>query len=67
MRKNLKVFRVQQLMTQAEFAHKLGCSRATYSAIENGMREGRKTFWKKLQTAFDVPDENMWALQKDEN
>ena len=62
MRKNLKVFRVQNDLTQAEIADKIGCTRATYSAIECGTREGRKTFWKDLQKAFNVPDAEMWSL-----
>lgn len=66
MRKNLKVFRVQNDLTQAEIAEKIGCTRATYSAIENGVREGRKTFWNDLQKALNVPDTEMWALQKNE-
>lgn len=66
MRKNLKVFRVKNDLTQAEIADKIGCTRATYSAIENGTRDGRKTFWHKLQEAFAIPDADMWALQINE-
>lgn len=66
MRKNLKVFRVQHDLTQAEIAEKIGCTRTTFSAIESGTRSGRKTFWVELQKAFNVPDAEMWALQADE-
>lgn len=66
MRINLKVFRVQHNLTQDEIAEKIGCTRATYSAIENGIRDGRKTFWKALQHAFQIPDAQMWTLQKNE-
>lgn len=66
MRRNLKVFRVQHNLTQDEMANKIGCTRATYSSIECGKREGRKTFWSDLQKAFLIPDSEMWALQKDE-
>lgn len=66
MRINLKVFRVQHNLTQDEIAEKIGCTRATYSAIENGIRDGRKSFWKALQYAFQIPDTEMWALQKNE-
>ena len=66
MRKNLKVFRVYKDMTQTEIAEKIGCTRATYSSIESGAREGRKEFWKKLQRAFNIIDEDMWALMQNE-
>ena len=66
MRTNLKVFRVKQNMTQDETAAKIGCSRSCYASIENGDREGRGTFWRDLQKAFDIPDSEMWALKKNE-
>lgn len=66
MRKNLKLFRVKQDLTQAEIAAKIGCTRATYSAIESGSRDGRKTFWRDLQKAFGIPDAEMWSLQANE-
>ena len=49
-----------------EMAKKIGCTRATYSAIEAGNRDGRRTFWKDLQRAFNISDEDMWALMKNE-
>ncbi len=66
MRTNLKIFRVRLHLTQAEIAEKIGCTRATYTAIECGKRDGRKTFWRDLQTAFNIPDADMWALQINE-
>lgn len=66
MRINLKIFRIQQHLSQEEICEKIGCSRATYSAIENGVRNGRQTFWKNFQKAFDLPDSDMWALMKNE-
>lgn len=67
MRKKLRDFRYHNGdLTQAEMAEKIGCTRATYSAIESGTRDGRKTFWKDLQNAFDIPDAEMWALQQNE-
>lgn len=66
MRKNLKLFRVKMGMTQEQIAAKIGCIRATYSAIESGKRDGRKTFWRDLQEAFNIPDSEMWALQANE-
>ena len=66
MRTNLKIFRVRRHLTQAEIAERIGCSRGTYTAIENGFRHGRKTFWRDLQKAFNIPDAEMWALQINE-
>jgi len=66
MRKNLKIFRVQNDLSQQEMSERIGVTRATYSAVEKGIREGRRTFWSKLQQAFNIPDGEMWALQKDE-
>lgn len=61
-RTNLKLFRVAQKMTQAEFAEKIGCNRGTYAAIEKGTRNGLAGFWLKLQAAF--PAANIGELMK---
>ena len=45
-------------------AEKIGVSRATYAFVENGKRSGNADFWNNLQKAFDVPDSDMWQLQK---
>lgn len=66
MRTNLKVFRVKQHLSQEEMAEKIGFSRGAYTAIESGKRDGRQSFWMALQKAFDIPDEQMWALKKNE-
>lgn len=61
-RKNLKIFRIEQDLTQSDMAQKVGCDRASYSAIEVGSRNPSYEFMEKLQTAFNVPSERMWAL-----
>lgn len=61
-RKNLKLFRVEQDKTQSDMALEIGCSRDAYSAIESGSRDPSYDFMEKLQTAFNVPSERMWAL-----
>lgn len=63
-RTNLKLFRVKNKLSQAAISEKIGCQRATYSAIECGKRSGRKDFWNKLQQAFNVPEGEMWELMK---
>ena len=64
MRTALKQFRIGLHLTQAEFAKKTGVSRAMYSYIERGKRQGKPEFWLNLQNVFNVPDEEMWKLQK---
>lgn len=61
---NLKLFRVKRDLTQEEFADRTGVERGTYAAIENGTRNGTYAFWNQLQTAFDIPDSEMWGLMK---
>ena len=63
-RHNLYMFRCDKKLTQAEIAAILGVSRATYSFIERGVRSGANEFWAALQTTFNVPDAEMWKLQK---
>ncbi len=63
-RTNLKIFRIKHCLTQEEMAQKIGCIRPTYSAIENGKREGRKAFWNDLQLAFALTDEEICELKK---
>jgi DNA-binding XRE family transcriptional regulator len=67
MRTNLKLFRVKRKMSQDEFADAIGCTRATYSSIESGKRDGRLTFWNDVQTAFKIPDGEMWALIRNDD
>lgn len=64
MRTNLKLFRVKNKMSQSEIAEKIGCTRATYSAIENGKRAGRQVFWRDFQKAFSIPDNELWGYMK---
>lgn len=65
-RTNLKLFRIKKRMSQEEFAAAIGCTRATYSSIESGKRDGRLTFWNDVQKAFKIPDAEMWALIRNE-
>lgn len=64
MRKNLKLLRVNHLLTQAQISEKIGCTRATYSSVESGKRNGSHNFWRCLQNAFNIPDEDLWGYMK---
>lgn len=66
MRLNLKLLRVQNNLTQEEFAEKVEVSRAMYSNIENGKANGSMGFWRNVQRAFEIPDEKMYPLMKDD-
>ena len=63
-RHNLYMFRCDKKLAQAEMAEKCGVSRRTYGLIESGDRGGSSAFWANLQSEFNVPDSEMWQLQK---
>lgn len=64
MRNNLYLFRHEKRLSQQEIADKIGCSRATYSSIEIGSRNGRVSFWEALQKAFNLTDAQKGELMK---
>lgn len=64
MRNGLYMFRHGKKLSQREIAEIIGCSRATYSAIETGARNGTMSFWRKFQAVFDIPDEKLGGLMR---
>ena len=64
MRNGLYMFRHAHKLSQDKISKKIGCNRATYAAIESGKRDGRVTFWKKLQKAFDISDAEIGGLMR---
>lgn len=67
MRKKLKYLRVvKHNLTQAEMAAKIGVSRSIYLQVENGIRDISPRFLTKLQTAFSIPDSEIWSYTKNE-
>lgn len=66
MRNGLYMFRHGKRLSQREMADKIGCNRATYAAIEIGKRNGRMTFWNDLKKAFNVSDEEIGGLMKND-
>ena len=64
MRDGLYMYRHRKRLSQQAMADRIGCSRATYAAIEAGKRNGRMTFWQDLQTAFDIPDADIGGLMR---
>ena len=57
MRKNLKIFRVANDLSQNGIAKKLGYERAYFGHIERGFMDGSSKFWSRLQKAFSLSDE----------
>lgn len=67
-RTNLRIFRVKNKLSQEQMAKRIGVTRATYSAIEKGTRNGKQTFWVKFQNAFNISDNDLWGyIKTDEN
>lgn len=66
MRTNLKILRVKNNLTQEDMANKIGCSRVAYSNIERGIRQGSASVWNSVQQVFNIKDEDMWELMKNE-
>lgn len=66
MRNGLYMFRHAHRLSQREIAEKIGCARATYSAIECGTRSCKMAFWSNLQKAFDIPDADIGGLMKND-
>lgn len=64
MRNGLYMFRHGKRLSQAEMAKQIGCNRSTYAAIEVGTRNGRASFWNKLQKAFGISDADIGGLMK---
>lgn len=63
MRKQLKVFRVLQDLSQCQMAEKLGYERAYYGHVERGLQRGSAEFWRRLQAAFGLPDAKVEELK----
>ena len=61
---DLKIFRIKQGLTQEEMAKKIGITRQSYIAIENGKRDFKMGTFKKLKKAFNLSEERAWELMK---
>ena len=64
MRNGLYMFRHSLRLSQQEMANKIGCNRETYASVERGARNGSMTFWRKLQTAFNIADAEIGGLMR---
>lgn len=66
-RKNLKLLRIKNDLTQEELAKALNISLSSYNLIENGERNGSIDFWNSLQEFFKLTGEEIWNLQNNKN
>ena len=66
MRKNLKIFRVENNLSQNGISKKLGYERAYFGHIERGFMNGSSKFWDRLQKAFSLSDEKVEELKVNE-
>ncbi len=62
MRKNLKILRIQNDLTQDGMADRLGVSRTGYINVELGKSKGSIDFWLKVKKEF--PDADIEELVK---
>lgn len=63
-RRNLRVFRVANGLTQKEMAERLGMTRSHYSLVETGKCGTSLKFIKKFQKEFNLPDEEIYPTLK---
>ena len=61
------LLRKDRNLTQQEMTELLGYkSRGVVHKVETGVNEGTLDFWRRVQKEFNIPDEQMWALQNGE-
>ena len=65
MRKNLKLFRVEQDLMQTDMAAIIGCSVSLYSMVECGKRNGTQSFWMKMKDVFNLSENEIEKLRID--
>lgn len=67
MKKNLKLYarRAAKGLSQVEAAKKLDMPINVYTRIEHGETSGKIENWCKIQELYEVPDEEMWDLIKE--
>ena len=63
-RTELKLFRLNKLLTQEQIAEKLGYSRGQYARFENGDAEITLRFLEALETAFGLTFEEAKEITK---
>ena len=51
-------------LSKKEMALRIGISIGAYSRIEDGSRTGAVSTWKRIQEEFNLTDEEVWNLQK---
>lgn len=54
--------------TQQDMADAIGnCSKVMIHRIESGASDSTLSFWRRVQKAFNIPNEQMWSLMNGED
>ena len=61
---NLHKLRTSYNLSSAKLGKKLGYSKEYIWKIERGECIGTVYFWETVQTFFNIPDADMWTLQR---
>ncbi|MBO5841460.1 MAG: helix-turn-helix domain-containing protein [Clostridia bacterium] len=64
MRTKLKIFRITRKFNQHQMAASIGYERAYYGHVERGYQGGSAAFWKRLQQAFGLTDNEVQELKE---
>lgn len=59
----LYALRKDKGLSLKQLGETLGYHYETVWRIERGLNGGKLNFWRDVQTFFNVPDADMWALQ----
>lgn len=66
MQSKFKEFRENLGITQLEMSRSVNYSLAYIKKIEAGERKGSIDFWKKLQKVYNVDNNKIWGLMKND-
>ena len=62
-RKELKLLRIKNDLTQEQLSQKIGISKGAYSLIEQGKKGGSDKTWLKIQEIFNLSGDQVWKLK----
>lgn len=66
MQYTFKEFRENLNLTQIEMSKSINYSLAYIKKIEAGERKGSIDFWKKIQNVYNVKNDDIWRLIKND-
>lgn len=63
-RKNLRLFRIKNNLSQSEIAEALGVSTMVVCGVETARYSGRRSFWKLLKITYNLSDSEIEKLKE---